>query len=226
MKKLLISVVDSFGKIKEKIKASLVLKRLLIALVCVAVVVCSAGIAVLTVSLSLKASVSDRIITDDRGAALEDVDLILILGAGLRSDGSPSDMLADRLRVGISLFESGACDKILMSGDNSGEHYNEVAAMTKFAVENGVSIDAILVDGKGFSTYESISRAISEFGAQRIIIVTQEYHLYRALYVARALGIEAYGVSADLNTYRGQVYRDIREHFARFKDFLLTIERD
>ena len=212
--------------LKEKVTAPGFVKRALTLIISLAVVACSAGVAVLVVSTSVKASVKDRLITEEEVSALEDVDLVLVLGAGLRSDGSPSDMLADRLRVGVSLVDREDAPMMLLSGDNSGEHYNEVAAMKKFAVENGVDEKLILTDGKGFSTYESISRAITEYGAEKIVIVTQEYHLYRAIYVAKALGIEAYGVSADLRTYRGQFYRDIREHFARFKDFLITIEKD
>jgi vancomycin permeability regulator SanA len=135
-------------------------------------------------------------------------------------------MLTDRILVSVDLMERDFCDTVLMSGDNSGEHYNEVAAMSLFAEECGVSADNILTDGKGYSTYESVWRAVKEYGADRIVIVTQEYHLYRALYIAKTMGLDAYGVSADLRTYRGQMYRDLREHVARFKDFLLTIEKD
>ena len=182
--------------------------------------------AVLAVSFSVKGSVADRIITEDEAAKLENVDYILVLGAGLRSDGTPSDMLSDRLSVGISLFEKGVSEKLLMSGDNSGDSYNEVAAMQLFATEKGVDPDSIVLDGKGYSTYESIFNAVKEYGAKRIVIVTQEYHLYRALYIAKSFGIDAYGVHADLRPYRAQAYRDIREHFARFKDFILTVTED
>ena len=177
----------------------------------------------LTVSLSIKSSMSNRIISADEAALLEDVDYVLVLGAGLRADGSPSDMLADRLKVGVSLMNKGFCDKLLLSGDNSGEHYNEVGAMHDFAVANRIDESKIINDGKGFSTYESIYNALKDYGAKKIVIVTQEYHLYRALDIARAMGIEAYGVHADLRTYRGQGYRNIREHVARVKDFLLTV---
>ena len=226
MNKAFDKVKKIFYGAKSKMEASVLLRRGIVAILCVAVVACSAGIAVLAVSLSIKASVSDRVIAIENAAELEDVDLILVLGAGLRPDGSPSDMLADRILVSVDLIEKGFCDTVLMSGDNSGEHYNEVAAMSLFARERGVSEDNILADGKGYSTYESVFRAIKEYGAERIVIVTQEYHLYRALYIAKALGVEAYGVSADLRTYRGQTYRNLREHVARFKDFLLTIEKD
>ena len=198
-------------------------KAVFITLLCIAILLCFLSAAVLTISISVKASERDRIISAEEAALLEDVDYILVLGAGLRSDGSPSDMLTDRLKVGISLMNKGFCDKLLLSGDNSGEHYNEVGAMHDFAVANGIDESKIINDGKGFSTYESICNALKDYGAEKIVIVTQEYHLYRALYIARAMGIEAYGVHADLRTYRGQGYRNIREHVARVKDFLLTI---
>ena len=226
MKKIIDKITETFLKFRENVRASACLRRILIVAVCAAVVICSAGIAVLSVSLAIKASVSDRVITVDDAAMLEDVDLILVLGAGLRPDGSPSDMLADRLRVSIILMEKEFCDTVLMSGDNSGDHYNEVAAMSLFAEEHGVAAENIVTDGKGYSTYESVLRAVNEYGAEKIVIVTQEYHLYRALYIAKTMGLDAYGVSADLRTYRGQMYRDLREHVARFKDFLLTLEKD
>jgi SanA protein len=81
------------------------------------------------------------------------------------------------------------------------------------------------MDHAGFSTYESLYRAKEIFGADRIIIVSQEYHLYRALYIAKALGIEAYGVSADLRSYSGQYKRELREILARNKDFILAIAK-
>lgn len=202
------------------------LKRIIIVAAVIAVLVASLGVAVFSVSFSVKSSSGDRIIDIDEASKLDNVDYILVLGAGLRSDGSPSDMLSDRLRVGISLFEKGASDKILMSGDNSGERYNEVAAMRLFAVENGVPSENIVLDGKGYSTYESVFNVVKEYGAEKVIIVTQQYHLYRALYIADSLGLDAYGVHADLRPYRGQSYRNLREHVARFKDFILTIIED
>lgn len=152
-----------------------------------------------------------------------DADCILVLGAGVRDDGSPSHMLEDRLKVGISLYESGAADLLLMSGDHGQAHYDEVSCMLQYAVNAGVPAEAIFLDHAGFSTYESLYRAREIFGAKRILIVTQEYHLYRALFVADALGLEAVGISADLRTYMGQSMRDAREGIARVKDWLFSI---
>ncbi len=132
-------------------------------------------------------------------------------------------MLEDRLKVGIELYEAGAAPKVLISGDNSRKDYNEPEAMARYLVENGVPEDAIVYDYAGFSTYESLYRARDIFCADSVIIVTQEYHLYRALYVAEKLGLEAVGASADVRTYLGQTYRDLREIAARNKDFLFTL---
>ncbi len=153
-------------------------------------------------------------------AAEQPFDCILILGAGLREDGSPSDMLHDRVMTGVEVFLSNphAFGAILMSGDHTGD-YNEVAAMKALAVKAGVSSSRIFLDHEGYSTYESISRVKDVFGARRLLIVTQAYHLHRALYIADALGLDARGVSADLRPYRGQTKRELREVLARYKDF-------
>ena len=152
-----------------------------------------------------------------------DAEIVLVLGCGLKADGSPSDMLADRVRTAVNLYEQDETLTLLMSGDHKDETYNEVGAMESYAVGLGVDGAAIMCDHKGFSTYESVERAKNEFGAEKIIIVSQKYHLYRALYIADKLGIEAYGVSADLNEYRGQSVRDLREVAARVKDLFLTM---
>ena len=110
-----------------------------------------------------------------------------------------------------------------MSGDHGQKDYNEVKAMKLEAMEQGIPSEDIFMDHAGFSTYESIFRARDVFAADKIIIVTQEYHLYRALHVANALGVEAYGVSADYHTYVGQAYRELREILARNKDFATSI---
>jgi vancomycin permeability regulator SanA len=132
-------------------------------------------------------------------------------------------MLRDRLLRGIELYELGAAPKSLMSGDHGRTTYDEVNIMKGFAVDAGVASSSVFMDHAGFSTYESMYRAQDLFQADKIIIVTQGYHLYRAIYIARALGIEAYGVASDLNTYAGQTYRDAREVLARVKDFGTSI---
>ena len=169
--------------------------------------------------------VSDRIITSDEAAELADVDCILVLGCLVKDNGVPSDMLHDRLRRGVELYDMGAAPKMLMSGDHGRTNYDEVAAMKQFAIDAGVPSSDVFMDHAGFSTYESIVRAKEVFQAKKIIIVTQEYHLYRALYLAQQMGIEAYGVSSDYRNYSGQSARDIREVLARVKDFATSILR-
>jgi SanA protein len=134
-------------------------------------------------------------------------------------------MLYDRIMTGVSLYKAGVSARIIMSGDHGRSDYNEVGTMKEYAVNEGVPSEDIFMDHAGFSTYESLYRAKEIFGADRIIIVSQEYHLYRALYIAKALGIEAYGVSADLRSYSGQYKRELREILARNKDFILAIAK-
>lgn len=178
---------------------------------------------VLGINLWVTGSVSNRILTEQEAATLQDVDCIVILGCQVRSDGTPSHMLEDRLKRGVVLYELGAAPKLLMSGDHGTATYDEVDAMKRYAVDAGISSADVFMDHAGFSTYETVSRAINVFEADKIIIVTQQYHLYRALYVAHALGIEAYGVPADYRQYSGQLARDVREVLARIKDFGLAV---
>ena len=152
-------------------------------------------------------------------AASKEADCILVLGCGVRPDGTPSFMLQDRLNRSLELYNLGAAPKLLMSGDHSRVDYDEVGAMKDFAMDQGVPSDAVFMDHAGFSTYESMYRARDIFGVQRVIIVSQAYHLPRAVYDARALGLDAWGVAAEDICYRGQLLRDLREILARNKDF-------
>ena len=163
------------------------------------------------------------ILTPEDAADLSDIDCILVLGCGVRDDGTPSHMLEDRLRRGVELYKAGAAPKLLMSGDHGRTNYDEVNTMKQYAIDAGVPSEDVHMDHAGFSTYESMYRAADIFCAEKILIVSQEYHLHRAIYLARALGLEAYGVAADYRTYSGQLYRDIREILARDKDFFVAI---
>lgn len=171
----------------------------------------------------VKGAVSDQIITVDDAKELNEFDCILVLGCFVRENGEPSGMLHDRLRRAVELYESGTAPKLLMSGDHGTVEYDEVATMKKYAVDAGISSENVFMDHAGFSTYESIYRAKEIFQAKRILIVTQEYHLYRALYIAEQFGLEAYGVSADYRSYSGQIMRDVREVLARMKDFAICV---
>lgn len=167
----------------------------------------------------------ENIVTAETAKNIDGADCILILGCGVKPNGQPSDMLADRLKRGTELYNDGCAPKIIMSGDHGRKEYDEVNTMKKIAVESGISSEDVFMDHAGFSTYESIYRAKEIFKAEKIIVVSQEYHLYRALYIAKKLGIEAYGVDSDYHIYRGQAYREIREITARCKDFLKVIEK-
>ena len=201
-------------------KRKLLIRRLLFGLV----LLFAAGIgAVFGVNAYVQASVQDRILTEEQAAELEEIDCVLVLGCGLEADGSPSPMLHDRLQPGVALYQKEAAPKLLVSGDHGREEYDEVNAMKRFAEEQGIPSEDVFMDHAGFSTYESVYRARDIFQVRRMVIVTQEYHLSRALYIAKRLGIEAWGVPADPRTYSGQTARDLREILARDKDFLTCI---
>ena len=171
----------------------------------------------------VRSSTKDRIISPENASSVSDADCILVLGAGIRTDGSPSPMLQDRLNTGIALYQNGAAPKLLMSGDHGREDYNDVQTMKDITLEQGVPSEDVFMDHAGFSTYDSLYRARDVFQARKVIIVTQKYHLYRALYIARSLGLDAWGVSADTRRYRGQSQRDFREILARDKDFFVSV---
>ena len=191
---------------------------------CAALCVAAVGVGSLFgVNAIVKGTVDENILTVEEAAALQDVDCILVLGCGVHDDGSPSDMLNDRLRRSVELYEAGAAPKLLMTGDHGRDGYDEVDTMKSFAVEAGISSEDVFMDHAGFSTYESMYRAKEIFQAKKIIIVTQEYHLYRAMYIAEQLGMESYGVSASYRNYRGQDSMDAREVLARAKDAVTCI---
>ena len=174
---------------------------------------------VFSINLYVKISTKKQIITDNDYSKLQDIDCILVLGAGIWGD-KPSPMLEDRLLQAIDLYKKGVASKIIMSGDHGKKEYDEVNVMKKFAIEKGIPSEDIFMDHAGFSSYESIYRAKDIFETKRVVVVTQEYHLYRALYIANSLGLEAYGVGADPRQYVGALYRELREILARNKDFV------
>ena len=181
-------------------------------------------IAAFVINAYIKSSVAGRIISKDEAATLG-ADCIVILGAGVKNDGTPSHMLEDRLLRGLEVYGTGAAKKILVSGDHGREEYDEVNTMKDFLIARGVASSDIFMDHAGFSTYETMYRAKEVFGAEKIIVITQGYHLYRALYIADALGLDACGVSSDLRTYVRQEYFSFREAIARVKDFFTVMTR-
>ncbi len=180
------------------------------------------AIIILGINLYIILSTKKQIIKKDDYTKLSDIDCIIILGAGI-VEGKPSHMLEDRLLEGIKLYQNNISDKIIMSGDHGRKEYDEVNVMKNYAIQKGVPSENIFMDHAGFSTYESIYRARDIFKARKVVIVTQKYHLYRALYIANQLGLEAYGVGADPRQYVGRIYREMREILARNKDFIKCI---
>ena len=179
-------------------------------------------VGILTVNFYVVLSTKSRIISIDEAKDLTDVDCILVLGAGVYGN-KPRPMLEDRILTGIELYNNGVAKKIIMSGDHGQEDYDEVNVMKSYAIDEGINSSDIFMDHAGFSTYDSIYRLKEIFEVDKVVIVTQEYHLYRALYIAKDLGIEAYGVSSNLRDYPGQLKREVREILARDKDLVKVI---
>lgn len=198
-------------------------KKVILRILIAVVIIITAGlVAMLGIDAYVKSTTKKMIIEASQYSDAK-ADCILVLGALVRPDGTPSKMLKDRLDRAIELYQSGAAPKLLMSGDHGSVDYDEVNEMKKYAIAAGVPSEDIFMDHAGFSTYESVYRAKEIFGAKEVIIVTQRYHIYRALYTARTLDLTAVGVPASDERYGGQLYRDLREMAARNKDFFYTI---
>ena len=207
------------GKSGRPGKSKKVLKAMIVTAAVICGIVLTLGITALIINSYVKKKGGERIVSAEEACALKDVDCIIVLGCSVRPGGVPSDMLRDRLTVGVDLYKGGASPKMIMSGDHGREDYDEVNVMKRFAKDADVPSEDVFMDHAGFSTYESVVRAKEIFGAKKVIIVTQKYHLYRALYIAREIGLEAYGVDAELHRYYGQLMRDLREIAGRNKDF-------
>lgn len=178
------------------------------------------GAYVLGVNFYILGSGKKQTIETEETAALNSVDCVLVLGCGVRPDGTPSDMLRERVQKGVEVFKKSNASYLLLSGDKSSEDYDEPSVMKKLAMELGVKEKDIKIDNIGFSTYESIYNAKKTENVNKIIVITQGYHLPRALYIARKMKIEAYGVRAYLTLYPRQIIWSLREVAARNKDFL------
>lgn len=167
---------------------------------------------------------SQYILTKEEYEAMQ-FDCVLVLGAGVWGD-SPSHMLEERLNKGIEVYNTDCTNRLLMSGDHGKKEYDEVNVMKTFAIDKGAVAEEVFMDHAGFSTYESMYRARDVFEVESVVIVTQRFHLYRAIYDARKLGLDAYGVEAD-GQYNYHIsvraYNNFRESLARCKDFAWCI---
>lgn len=145
---------------------------------------------------------------------------ILVLGALVHPNGDVSGILHDRLETAKEVYDTNTSLKVIVSGDHGTKEYDEVHAMKQYLMDKSLKSESIFMDHAGFNTYESMFRAKEIFQANRLIIVTQEYHLSRAIYIARKMGIDAYGVPADKMAYRAIKKYEAREILARNKDFV------
>lgn len=135
----------------------------------------------------------------------------IVFGAGVYANGRLSHVLQDRMETAIALYQAGTVEKLLLSGDNSSDYYNEPAAMMAYALERGVPAEALQADYGGRRTYDSCYRAKYIFGVETAVLVTQAFHLPRAMFTCNNLGIEAVGVGADLRPYLARRYYELRE---------------
>lgn len=178
--------------------------------------------AVLGINFYVLSSQEEKILSVDKAFLKDNISYIIVLGCGI-IDGKPSAMLEDRLVMALEIAEKLPETKVILTGNNSGEEYNEVGAMKEYCISMDLSEERIITDDFGFSTGESIENLNDVIKAGRAIIVTQKYHLYRALHISEQFGIEAFGVASDQHHYKMQLYYSLREIAARNKDFLKYI---
>jgi SanA protein len=150
---------------------------------------------------------------------IPNAEVALILGASVKPNKEMSDIFRDRVDTAIKLYENKKVSKIIVSGDHGKKYYDEVEAAKKYLLEKGIPPDDIFLDHAGFDTYDSLYRAKHIFDVKSMIVVTQNFHLPRAMFIAKKLGHNAYGFSADLHSYSGAEKMFIREIFADVKAY-------
>lgn len=192
-------------------------KKILIAL---GIILLTVFIYAMGINYYVKYTVMDRIKDIDK---VESIDTLIVLGAKVHEDGRLSLMLKDRLDKTIEVYNKLDIKNVIVSGDSEHKNYDETTKMKEYLINNGISEEDIIVDIYGLSTYDSIYRLKNTYDVNKAIIITQKYHLYRSLYIADSLGIDAYGVPASGEDYFGQTSREIREILARNKDFLTSL---
>ncbi len=163
-------------------------------------------------------SYGDRIYTD--AESVPEAPVAIVFGAGLKKNGQPSDVLKDRLKTALALYNAGKVEKILVSGDNRFENYNEPEAMYNYLVAAGVPKGDMMEDFAGRRTFDTCIRAREVFGIEKAVLVTQEFHLRRAIFTCEGVGIESVGVSATLQPYVLDKWFQLRERAAVYVAFL------
>jgi SanA protein len=174
--------------------------------------------------LLVVAAANAVVVLDARGASAGSLDAVphaqaaLVLGAQVKPDGTPSAMLADRIEAAAELYRAGKVEKVLLSGDHGRWTYDEVGTMRRELLARGIPAGDIFTDHAGFDTWDSAQRARRVFGVESAIVVTQEFHLARALYAAHRAGLDATGYAADRRSYGRVMGRlQVREALARVK---------
>lgn len=148
-------------------------------------------------------------------------DAVIVLGAGIREDGTPCDILKDRLLAAVKVYNKGLSNKVVLTGEHRDKNYSEVISMKNWIIKYGIPEEDIILDGCGFCTYDSMYRARKKLFIKSAVICTNRYHLPRALYLAKKLGITAYGVASDIRPYDRMDKYKKRERLAQIKDFIL-----
>lgn len=192
-------------------------KTLKVTLIAIVVLLVSALVFVCVSNIFVVKSAEDYVLSFDEACDIGEVDCIIILGAAVTESGVMSRVLEERVSMGAKLYNAGVSTRILASGDHSRENYNEVGAMKEHLINSGIDENVIFTDHAGFDTYDSMYRARDIFQAKKVIIVTQQFHISRAVFIARSLGLEAYGVASDVNYRYFRPKTELREIAARTK---------
>lgn len=177
-------------------------------------------VSVVLINLEVKYKYSKYILAEDNDVTAYTA---IVLGARVYRDETLSHVYQDRVQTALELYQDGRVEKLLISGDHGREEYDEVNAAKDYLLEHGVESQDIFLDHAGFDTYDTMYRAKAIFQVKDAIIVTQEFHLPRAVYIARKLGLDAYGINADKRVYLSALRNDIRESLARVKAFFNII---
>lgn len=168
-----------------------------------------------------RVSAYDRYIVND---CLADIKLqrpaVLVLGAAVYQDDKISDVFADRLDTAIDIYQAGLVKKIIISGDHGKSGYDEVSVAKNYLLEKNIPAEDIFLDHAGFDTFDSVYRAKNIFQAESLLIVTQNFHLARALYIANRINLDAWGCRADRRFYQNIEYMKNREKLAKVKAWL------
>ena len=187
-------------------------------IVCIALIICAAGTAAVSfINRHIEKSAAVYCFTDID--SIPHADAIMVLGAFVHESGRPSPILRERLDNAFELYAAGKSDRIILSGDHGTKEYDEVNVMKDYLMDKGVPREHLFLDHAGFNTYDSMYRGKEIFCVDSLIISTQRFHISRAVYIARKLGIEAYGYPVDLWQNYYQKQNRTRESLAKVKAF-------